>query len=205
MKVIFRRDRNFNWFLVARTLVQFGTMAFSFYMVYASKRLMASDYTLGVLTSVLMISQVIANPLLGWIADRWSRKGVLEIGAASIVMSALLARFAPTVGWMVPVMLLTSVANTAFWTISMAMTLEFGEDQDRPMYVGMANTLVAPATMIAPLVGGWLADGQGYQATFLFAAAAGLISVVVFHFFVKDPKKRFQKVAANPSVLENIP
>lgn len=205
MKVIFRSNRNFNWFLLARTLVQFGTMAFSFYTVYAAKRLAASDFTLGVLTSVLMISQVIANPLLGWIADRWSRKGVLEIGAASIVLSALLARFAPNVGWMYPVMLLTSIANTAFWTISMAMTLEFGEDQDRPMYVGMANTLVAPATIIAPLVGGWLADGQGYSATFLFAAAAGLVSVVVFHFFVKDPKKRFQKGIANPPILENIP
>ena len=54
----------------------------------------------------------------------------------------------------------------------------------------MANTLIAPATIIAPLVGGWLADREGYPATFLFAAVAGLAAVVVFHFFVKDPKKR---------------
>jgi fructose-specific phosphotransferase system IIC component len=53
----------------------------------------------------------------------------------------------------------------------------------------MANTLAAPATMIAPLVGGWLADTQGYQATFLFAAVAGFLSVLIYHFFVKDPEK----------------
>ena len=42
-----------------------------------------------------MITQVIFNPLLGWLADRWSRKGVLEIGAVAIFLSAMIARFAP--------------------------------------------------------------------------------------------------------------
>lgn len=186
---IMRRDRNFDAFLVGRTLVQFGTMAFSFYTVYATGQLMAGPYAVGVLTSVLMITQVVSNPLLGWLADRWSRKGVLEIGAAAIFLSAMIARFAPSIEWMYPAVILTAIANTAFWSISMAMTLQFGSEQDRPTYVGMANTLIAPATIIAPLVGGWLADADGYPATFLFAALAGLASVVVFH-FVKDPAKR---------------
>lgn len=190
MMDIFKKDTNFNWFLVARTLVQFGTMAFSFYTVYAASRLMAGAYTVGVLTSVMMIAQVIFNPLLGWVADRWSRKGILEIGAVCIVLSALIARFAPSVTWMYPSVILAAVANTAFWTITIAMTLQFGSEGERPTYVGMANTLIAPATFIAPLAGGWLADKQGYPATFLAAAAAGLVSVVVFHLFVKDPKKR---------------
>lgn len=196
---ILRRDENFSWFLAARTLVQFGTMAFSFYTIYAARRLAASDFQVGVLTSVLMIAQVISNPLLGWLADHWSRKGVLEMGALAIVLSAMLARFAPSSAWLYPVMVLTAVANTAFWTITMAMTLEFGEAHERPTYVGMANTLIAPATILAPLVGGWVADAHGYQATFLIAAVAGLLSVVIFHFFVKDPKKR------TASVLVSMP
>ncbi len=187
---IFKRDRNFDWFLVARTVVQFGTMSFSFYTVYAASRLMAGAYTVGVLTSAMMIAQVIFNPLLGWVADRWSRKGVLEIGALAIFFSAMMARFAPSVAWMYPAVILAAVANTAFWTITLAMTLQFGADHERPTYVGMANTLIAPATMVAPLVGGWLADAQGYPSTFLVSAIAGLVSVAVFHIFVKDPQKR---------------
>ena len=186
---ILRRDRNFAWFLAARTMVQFGTMAFSFYTVFAVKNLNAGEYDAGVLTSVLMIGQVIANLLLGWVSDRWSRIGVLKIGALSILLSALIAHLAPSVGWMYPVMVLNAVANTAFWTISMAMTLQFGHEDDRPTYVGMANTFIAPATIIAPLIGGWMADTGGYRSTFLFAAVAGLLSLAMLHFFVKDPQK----------------
>jgi MFS family permease len=186
---ILRRDRNFAWFLVARTLVQFGTMAFSFYTVYADSRLKSGAYAVGILTSVLMFAQVIFNPLLGWIADRWSRKGLLEIGAICIFLSAMIARFAPSIVWLYPSVIMAAVANTAFWTITMAMTLQFGEPHERPTYIGMANTLIAPATILAPLVGGWLADARGYPAAFLASAVAGLFSVVVFHFFVKDPIK----------------
>ena len=197
ISAILKRDRNFSWFLIARTLVQFGTMAFSFYTIYAVKALAADAYQVGVLTSVLMIAQVGSNILMGWLADHWSRKGVLEIGAVSIMLSALLARLAPTVDWLYPVMVLTAIANTAFWTITMAMTLEFGEAHERPTYVGMANSLIAPATIIAPLVGGWMADAFGYQSTFLIAAVAGLAASMVFHFFVKDPAKRAGPVLAS--------
>jgi MFS family permease len=190
MRRIFKEDLNFTWFLAARMLVQFGTMAFSFYTVYSSTHLHADPLSVGILTSVLMITQVISNPLMGWVADHWSRKGVLEIGAVAIVLSALIARFAPSFEWLYPCMILEAIANTAFWTITMAMTLEFGHENDRPTYVGMANTLIAPATVIAPLIGGWLADTSGYSATFQFSAVAGLVAAAVIHFLVKDPQKR---------------
>lgn len=199
IRVILAHDHNFDWFLVARTFVQFGTMAFSFYTVYAATHLHAGAYALGILTSLLMVASVVSNPLLGWLADRWSRKGVLEIGAVAIVLSALMVRFAPNIFWMYPAMLLTAVANTAFWTISIAMSLEFGHGQDRPTYVGMANTLLAPATILAPLIGGWLADAKGYQATFLFAAGASVLAAFVFHFFVKDPQQHLPEPHTYPA------
>ena len=189
IKRILKADHNFNWFLVSRMLVQFGTMAFAFYTVYAVKRLGASDVSVGILTSVLMFTQVITNPLLGWLADHWSRKRTLEVGALAIMSSALLAWFAPNVAWMYPAMVLAGLANTAFWTVVMAVTLQFGSEADRPTYVGMANTFIAPATIVAPLIGGWLADATSYQFTFLFAAVAGLLSALAFHFFVKEPSK----------------
>jgi MFS family permease len=204
MRRILREDRTFVWFLVSRSIVQFGTMAFGFYTVYAVVRMGASEVSVGILTSVLMITQVIANPLLGWLADRWSRKGALEVGAFSIFLSALLAWFAPSIEWLYPAMILAGLANTAFWTVVMAVALQFGKDEDRPTYVGMANTLVAPATIIAPLLGGWLADSGGYKITFMVAAAAGLLSTLAFHFFVADKQKN-PEIIVPPTAPDTTP
>jgi predicted MFS family arabinose efflux permease len=163
-------------------------MAFAFYTVYAVRRHGMSEVTAGVMTSVLMITQVAANPLLGWLADRWSRKGILEIGAACAMFSAILAWLAPNIAVFFIVVILAGIASTVFWTIGMTLTLDFGTDDEKPTYVGLANTLIAPATILAPLIGGWLADRAGYSATFLFAAFASLVTIIVLHLAVHDKR-----------------
>lgn len=200
---ILKQDRNFDWFLVSRSLVQFGTMAFNFYTVYAVTRLGAGEAAVGALTSVFMITQVVANPALGWLSDRWSRKGVLTLGALAISLSSLLAWYAPSAAWLYPAMVLAGIANTTFWAVSMAITLQFGKEEERPTYVGMANTFIAPATIIAPLLGGWLADSASYQVTFLLATTASLISAIVFFIFLRDPKKQPQPAPRSAQVSSN--
>ncbi|MDR3577208.1 MAG: MFS transporter [Anaerolineaceae bacterium] len=183
-----RIDRNFRWFLVTRMLFLFGMMSFAFFIVYAVKYHNMSDITAGLMTGCLFITQVVANPLLGWIADRLGRKGVLEIGALAAMLSSLLAWLAPSLGWFYLVFILDGVANTAFWTIGMAFSMDFGPEEERPTYVGMSNTLIAPATILAPFLAGWLADTRGYPATFAASALMGLLTAVLMHFFVHDTR-----------------
>jgi MFS family permease len=190
---VLKKDSNFSNFLAARILSQFGMMAFAFYTIFAVKYHGMGPALAGVMTSVIFFTQVIANPLLGRLADRWSRKGILEIGSVAIIISALLAWLAPTLNWFYLVFILTGIANTAFWTISLAITLDFGEEEERPTYVGMANTLIAPSAIIAPFLGGWLADTAGYQYTFIAAAIAGLFTALILHFMVRDPKLKVLK------------
>jgi MFS family permease len=182
-----KTNRNFTGFLIARILSQFGLMAFAFYVVYAVRYHGMSEGMAGIMTSVLFITQVVSNPALGQLADRWSRKHVMEIGALAITISALLAWQAPDLSWFYLVFILAGIANTTFWTISMALTLDFGTETERPTYVGMANTLIAPGAILAPLLGGWLADTVGFGYTFITAAAAGLGTAILLFFLVKEP------------------
>jgi MFS family permease len=141
------------------------------------------------MTSVLMVTQVVMNVGMGWLADRWNRKAVLEIGFLAMGLSALTAWLAPSYNWFFLVMGLTAIANTALWTIMMALSLQFGTDETRPMYIGMLNTLITPFTILAPLLGGWLANSAGYTATFLASAICSIVAILVLHFMVQDPKK----------------
>jgi MFS family permease len=190
VKTILQRDRSFRWFLLVRVLSQFGMMGFSFYAVYAVHFLGMNALEAGIMTSVLLISMTVANPLLGWLADRWSRKWTMAIGSLSSVVSCVIAWSASSSGWFILAVIFAGIANTAFWTIAMALTLAFGTEEERPTYVGMSNSLIAPITILAPILGGWFADLAGYKTTFGISALAGIITTIVLVVFIKDFKTK---------------
>jgi MFS family permease len=187
---ILQRDSNLRWFLVVRILSQFSILAFAFYTVYAVRSLGMSEGTAGLMMGVFTVGQIIANPLMGWIGDRWSYAAVMKFGLLAASISALVAWFAPNFSWFFLAFVLAGLANVAIWTIGMAMTLQFGTTADRPIYIGMANTLIAPATVLAPILGGWLADNAGFQAAFLLSAIIGLVTTIIMHLTLRDPQPR---------------
>ncbi|MDX9990456.1 MAG: MFS transporter [Anaerolineales bacterium] len=189
MGAILKRDPNFAWFLALRILFQFASMGFAFYIVYGLRRFGMDGVTAGFLTASLTISQTVANLVMGWLADRWGHRTMLIFGMLMVSFSSILAWAAPNLNWFYPIFILTGLANVAYWTIGMAMTVEFGTEAERPTYIGMSNTLVAPATILAPLIGGWIADSAGYQTTFMVSVVGGLVATAMLIFLIKDPKK----------------
>lgn len=190
MKAILKRDVNFRWFLTARILSQIAMMGFAFYTVYAVRVHQVSESGVGIMTGILLGAQIVANPIMGWIGDHWSNLAVMKIGITAAILSALLAWWAPAPAYFYLVFLLTGIANVSIWTIGLAIVLEFGHEAEQPVYIGMANTLVAPANILAPFLGGWLADLSGYPSAFLASAFGGIAALWVYATLVKDPRKQ---------------
>jgi MFS family permease len=187
---ILRRDRNFSAFLVIRLLSQFATMGFAFYIIYGLERFGMSDLTAGLLTAALTITQTIANAVMGWLGDRLGHRAMLIAGSVAVTLSSLMAWGAPSLNWMYLVFILSGLANVAYWTIGMAITVEFGTEETRPTYIGLSNTLVAPFTIIAPLLGGWISETAGFQTTFMISAIGGLVIAGLLIWLVRDPRPR---------------
>ena len=187
-KKILGKDSNFNWFLSARFLSQFATMGFSFYIIYALRHFNMDAVTAGFLTATLTVSQTIANIGMGWIGDRIGHRAMLILGAFAALLSSLLAWNATSIAWFYPIFLLTGLANVSIWTIGMAMTVDFGTEAERPLYIGLSQTLTAPATIIAPLLGGWIVDAAGFIPTFLISIVISIVMMSILIFLVKDPR-----------------
>ena len=186
---ILKGDKNFNWFLIARVLSQFATMGFSFYIVYALRRFQMDAVTAGYLTATLTIAQTIANASMGWLGDRVGHRLMLIVGAASATLSSLLAWLAPSLAWFFPIFALSGFANVSIWTNGMTMTVDFSGENERPFYIGLAQTLTAPATIIAPLIGGRIADTQGFVSTFAWSTMLSIVMLAILIFLVKEPRK----------------
>jgi MFS family permease len=188
-RAILRQNRDFRGFLATRVLGNFGLMAFAFYTVYAVKYLGVNYVTIGLMTSVYMGTQIVVNPIMGWMGDRWSYRRMMSIGMVSAAASALLAMWAPNPNWFFLVYVLAGIGNVAFWTVGLAMVLLFGGPSEKPSYIGLANTLVAPATIIAPLFAGFLVDVSGYPTAFLASAVGAILSAFALAVLVKDPQQ----------------
>jgi MFS family permease len=164
-------------------------MAFGFYTVYAVRTFGMGEATAGIMTGVLAGVQIIANPVLGWLGDHIGHRKILAVGAISAVVSAGLAFWAPSLVWFYIIFIFAGLTSVAYWTIGMSMTLEFGSEADRPAYIGLSNTLTAPTSILAPLIGGWLADSAGYTTTFGVAVFSALITLGVLIFILRDPHR----------------
>jgi len=185
---LLRRDRNFLAFLILRLLGQFAMMGFAFYIVYGLRTFGMNEITAGWLTATLTGTQIVANLLMGWLGDHIGHRTMLIVGALSTALSSFLAWQAQNITWLYPVFILNGLANVSYWTIGMAFTVSFGAEEERPTYIGLSNTLVAPFAIIAPLIGGWIADSVSYQATFLTSALIGLTVTALLMLFVRDPR-----------------
>jgi MFS family permease len=186
---IIRRDANFRWFVVVRILAQVGTAGFAFYTVYVVRFYGVDEAMAGVLAGLLYISQTIFNPIMGWLGDHWSHRGVMALGMVAAAVSAGITIWAPSMGWFYLAYALEGIAYVGIWTVALAMTQEYGQPHEKPSYIGLANTLIAPTAFIIPILAGLLADSVGYQATFWATAVGAVATALVLTFILKDHPK----------------
>jgi MFS family permease len=189
-RAILSRDVNFRWYVVARTLAQFASMAFGFYILYGLRRFDMSGITAGYLTAALTISATFANAGMGLLGDKWGHRSMLVLGALAAIASTSLAWFAPSLNWLYPVLILSGIANVSIWTIGITFTVSFGTEAERPTYIGLSNTLITPATILAPIIGGWTVDHIGFGTAFAISTFVGIITAGILIFLVKDPGRQ---------------
>lgn len=187
---LLRRDHNYARFLLSRTVAVLGTMATGFYMVYGIERFGVEGATIGWLTAVLVASQALVGVLWGVVADRTGHKFVLTGGALALMAAALLAWFATSQLWLTPIFILLGAGIAAELTSALNIILEFCDPADRPTYIGLTNTLLAPTLALAPLLGGWIATWtDGYSTLFLTTALSAGIGAMLLLLWVREPRR----------------
>jgi len=70
------------------------------------------------------------------------------------------------------------------------MVLEFGDTAGLPMRLGVVNSIGEMATVIGPLLAGFLADNVSYRSVFLISAICTVTALAVMYFRVTEPRYR---------------
>ena len=188
LPAILRRDHNFRSYLLTQIIFALSGMATGFLVVYAVQRWNLPDAQASGFTVALQIGLALANLFFGFLADRKGHKLSLEICMAVSVLSLALAIVAPSPWWFFPIFFLRGAVNAGIFVSGISIVYEFTDAENRPTYIGLANTIPGVAGALAPLIGGWLAGALSYQAMFVLSAVIGVVRWGLLRFAVAEPR-----------------
>lgn len=209
LATVLKRDKNYCRYLISKSLMNLAGMSSGFFAVYGTEVFLLDGRGVGLMTAVLVGTLAALHPVGGLVADRVGHKSVLAAGALFSVLapfSALVVGRAgpagptggtfasPLVLGTVPIgLLLTFVFLGTYLaadrTSSLSITLEFSAPEDRPTYIGLTNTILAPILIGGPIFGGWLAGAAGFRTMFSVAMVVGVIALLLMVFWVKEPRR----------------
>ena len=196
---ILRQDRNFRIYLLSQVIFSMSGMATGFLVVYTVKTWSLPDAEASGFTIAMQIGLALSNLFFGFLADRKGHKLSLEICWMLSVLSLILAIIAPSPLWFIPIFFLRGAVNAGTFISGISIVYEFTDAENRPTYIGLANTIPGVAATIAPLIGGLLAGAMSYQSMFILSAVIGAVSWVLLRYAVREPRIKLLKT---PEVLE---
>jgi MFS family permease len=186
---ILRRDRNFRMYLLSQIIFSLSGMATGFLVVYTVRTWNLPDAKASGFMIALQIGLALANLFFGFLSDRKGHKLSLEICLLLSTLTLLLAILAPSPLWFFPIFFLRGAVNAGTFISGISIVYEFTDAENRPTYIGLANTIPGIAASLAPLIGGWLAGAMSYRSMFIFSALIGAVSWVILRFAVREPRK----------------
>jgi MFS family permease len=186
---ILLNDHNYSKYLITTILFSFQSMVTVFYTVYAIRKLQFTDAQIAIFTGVLMGSQAASNISWGYLADKKGHKTIIVISMLSASIAPIVAIMANSFFAYCSVFIFIGFSYGARAVSGFNILFEFAPADERATYISLTNTITAPFSGLAPILGGLLADLFGYEFIFTLSPVIGLGALFMLAFWVKEPRK----------------
>jgi MFS family permease len=143
---------------------------------------------IGYLTSAFLGFYMIAAPFVGPLADRYSRKLIIVLGALFWSGLTLLTAVTHTYTELLIRHTLVGIGEATFVTIAPTFVADLFEQKIRGRILGVFYLAIPVGSAAGYLLGGYLAPHHGWRFPFYIAAAPGfLLALTVL--FLKEPER----------------
>ena len=162
-----------------------------------------SDTTLGAVTSLIMFYAIFGIPI-AWLAERWSRKGVIAIGLAFWSLMAALTSLSASVWQLGAFRFFMGIGEGAGLAPSQSLLADLFSRRSRPVVLAVITTASSLSLILFSPIGGWIAQHYGWRATFLAAGIPGMGVAVLFALTVKEPRRSGAVAAESAPLLQTL-
>lgn len=185
---LLRNDPSFLRYVIARSLATMGRMAMPFYILYAGQSIGLTGETLAIVTIAFTLSGTVSNLIWGVIADKRGFRITFLLSILLWVISTLVLMLVDGLFVTTIVFIGIGAAFQGFQNSSQNLTLEFGEREDLPTKIAIANTTSEIAGTFGPLLGGILVSTMGYSSVFITSMTFLIVGGMVVRMYVPEPR-----------------
>ena len=183
---IVRSDAAFRRVMSVRILIGYSSMAYAFYVIFATENLSLSPAVIGSFTLAQTVGSMVGGFVLGYFNERRGSLGVISLATGASLVIPLVALFThysadllgPSLTYVyLTAFLLIGLVDCSFMLGFMNCLIEIAPPGDRPLYMGLNNTFSA-VILLAPLIGGWILRVSTYPVLFCVAAACAALALI---------------------------
>ncbi len=157
-----------------------------------------SNAQVGYLTSAFLGFYMIAAPFVGPLADRYSRKMMIVLGAVFWSGLTLLTAVTHNYTELLIRHTLVGVGEATFVTIAPTFVSDLFAERIRGRILGVFYLAIPVGSAAGYLLGGYLAPQHGWRFPFYVAAAPGFVIALVV-LFLKEPERgQFDSLKETP-------
>jgi MFS family permease len=157
-----------------------------------------TNVQVGYLTSAFLLFYMIAAPFVGPLADRYSRKLIIVLGALFWSGLTLLTAVTHTYTELLIRHTLVGVGEATFVTIAPTFVADLFSEDKRGRILGVFYLALPVGSAAGYLLGGNLAPHHGWRFPFYIAAAPGFLLAIAVMFLKEPERGQFDTLKETP-------
>ena len=139
------------------------------------------------LTSYLVANAVIV-PLSSWLSDTLGRKRYYMMSVALFTISSLACALAPSLLWLVIARIAQGIGGGGLAPCEQSMLIDTFAPSRRGKAIAAYGVVLVFGPAFGPTIGGLITDAMSWRWIFLINIPVGLVSLVLVHILVHEPK-----------------
>ncbi|RMF04485.1 MAG: MFS transporter, partial [Chloroflexi bacterium] len=160
---------------------------------------------LGWMAMAFSLSQMIAAPFAGALADRYGRRPIVLVSLAAFALTNVGYLLAASTGAFIGVRFVGGLLTAGLFPAAMAIVADIVPEDERGKWIGMVMGGYAVGMVFGPAIGGVLYDGWGFAAPFVTSAGLALAALIFAALLVPETLPPRESRQSQPAGNGNQP
>lgn len=139
--------------------------------------------------SIFLLTNAIATPIYGKLADQLGRKRVFIFGVFVFTLGSMLSGMSNSMETLIIWRALQGIGAGVIMPVSFTIVADMYPFEKRAEVVGLLGSAWGIASIVAPLLGGFIVDSLSWHWIFFVNVPIGIITIFLIALFLVEPRQ----------------